>query len=142
MPIYIHPTNFIINKEAVSLKYLGGIEQFRIDFINESEPFNQEDNQLFSISRWNVDGFDINRLINKGLTFNQDEQYSNDFTIYQRLEGFLWKVDWIRGNSVFAWHPDCNDSEILMVEEIGLLTMDEIGELIEKGQQPLTTIRH
>jgi len=50
-------------------------------------------------------------------------------------------VSWLQHNKVFAWHINADKSTIEKVDEISNLTMDEISELIEKGQNPLKTIR-
>ena len=102
MPIYVHLSNFIVDKKAVERSFNGGVDAFRERFMINSEPYNQEDNQLFSISRMNVDEFDIRRFIIGGLFFDEEKQYSNDFTICQRYGGIMWKVDWLLENKVFA----------------------------------------
>jgi hypothetical protein len=116
MRIYLHLTNFIVDKNAVSSKYLGGIDSFRQRYIVESEPYNQEDNHLFSITRLNVDEFDVNDFVENGLSYDELGQNSTDFTIYTRLTGLLWQVDWLRENRIFAWHIGCDEEEIKEVE--------------------------
>jgi hypothetical protein len=140
MPIYLHLTNFIVGKNAVSSKYLGGVDGFRRKYIIESAPYNQEDNHLFSITRMNVDEFDINDLVENGLSYDELSQNSTDFTIYNRQTGLLWQVDWLRENRIFAWHVECDVEEIKEVERISNLSMDELSKLDEKGLNPLKTI--
>lgn len=50
----------------------------------------------------NVEQLDIDNLVAKGLSFDSDEQRSDDFTIIYRYEGFLWDVNWLKHNRVFA----------------------------------------
>ncbi len=133
MPIYLHPANYIINKATISKKCKGGIDGFREKFIIPEEPYNQEDRNLFSISRWNVDEFDIDELTAIGLEYNSAEESSNDFAIFQRYFGFIWSVPWLEENQVFAWHIDSNEVERKEVERISNLTFDEIGSLHGKG---------
>jgi hypothetical protein len=140
MPIYLHLANFIIDKHAVATKYLDGIDAFRQRYIIESASYNQEDNQLFSITRMNVDEFDIDELIDNGLSYDNLRKQSNDFTIYTRQGGLLWQADWLRKNRVFAWHIECDELEIKEAKRISYLSMDEITELDNKGLNPLKTI--
>ncbi|MBL0310458.1 MAG: hypothetical protein IPP77_12515 [Bacteroidetes bacterium] len=141
MPIYLHPSNLVVDKKAIASKYIGGIEAFREKYITQNEPFNQEDNQIFSISRWNPDEFDIDELVENGLFYDEKRNYSTDFTICTRYWEDSWHLDWIKQNKVFAGHIDCDENEKMEVERISNLTVDEIGELHDKGQNPLKTIK-
>lgn len=47
MPVYLDLFNLIVNKKAVTGKYSGGINQFRIDFVIPNAAINQEDDELF-----------------------------------------------------------------------------------------------
>jgi hypothetical protein len=138
MPIYIHPYNFIIDKEAVKAKYKGGIEQFRKDHITGKH--DQEDQELFSISAMGIDGFAISRLTEKGLSYNAENPYSNDFTIYGRLQGFIWDVDWVEANGVYAWHSKCSEEHKHEAIKISNSNMEEIAERLDKGEDVFRTI--
>ena len=141
MPVYLHIFNLIINKKAVTDKYFGGLEQFRKDYdIPESE-INQEDGQLFSLGAMNADQFDIESLIMNGLSFDKENQCSDDFTIIYRNENIYWEVDWLKNNGVFAWHVNAHSKELEKVSEISTITMDTIIDLMKKGDNPLKTIR-
>jgi hypothetical protein len=87
-------------------KYAGGIEQFRIDYAIPQSEINQEDDELFSLGKMNADEFDIDRLIAKGLNYDVDKPKSDDFTIVCRYGGFMWDVNGLDENRVFAWHVD------------------------------------
>ena len=126
MPIYLHPSNLIVRKSAVRKRYKGGLNQFRIDHNTTSENHNQEDRMLFSISRLNVDEFDIDFILDKGL------QRATDFTIYSRLAGILWKSNWLEENAVFAWHRDEHSFLISKTEEV--CEMNKIETLLNDHQ--------
>ena len=69
--------------------------------------YNQEDDELFGVARMNADEFDIEKLIQGGLEYNEDTENSNDFVIITRYDGALWQTDWLDNNGIFAWHSNC-----------------------------------
>jgi hypothetical protein len=141
MPVYLHIFNLIIDKKAVKQKYLGGIEQFRIDYEIPKSEINQEDDELFSLGQMNVDQFDIESLISKGLSYDIEGQKSDDFTIIYRYGDFLWDVNWVKHNRVFAWHVDtCPDLKLKM-DKVCNMTMDDVTKLMEKGINVFNTIK-
>jgi hypothetical protein len=141
MAVYLHIYNLILCKKAVEEKYIGGIEQFRIDYKMASSEINQEDDELFCLGQMNADEFDIDRLVNKGLSFEEAKQNSNDFTILDRYGDFFWEVNWLQHNRVFAWHTETSPDLLLKVEEISNMTLSDIHEQIEKGINVFNTIR-
>ncbi len=140
MPIYLHLANLILDKTAVKQKYTGGIEQFRVDYAIHEDDYNQEDHELFAIATMNVDEFDIERLIDSGLHFDEKLQYSTDFTLKPRHGNYLWKTDWIVDNMVFAWHIKADPDLISKANAIANQTMDYISKQFEKGGNPFATI--
>jgi hypothetical protein len=142
MAIYVHIYNLIIRKHAVIEKYLGGIEQFRIDYNLPSSEINQEDDELFSLGQMNADQFDVDSLISKGLSFDAAEQKSDDFVILYRYGDLFWEAKWIEHNKVFAWHIKTSSEILLKVDEISNMTMDDISEQFEKGNNLFKTIRN
>jgi len=75
-PVYLHISNLIIKKEAIAEKYNGGLEKFRKDYnIPESE-INQEDGSLFSLGKMNPDEFDIEKLLQNGLSFDMTKNFN------------------------------------------------------------------
>lgn len=141
MPIYIHPSNLVITKNTVNEKYTGGVRQFRQDFNIPSSEMHQENNELFSLSAMNADEFDIYFLISHGLHFDEAENRSEDFVILNRYGGFLWETDWLKHNGVFAWHIHTDEAVIKRVEEICEMSMDDILEAMERGNnlfRPIT----
>jgi hypothetical protein len=62
--------------------------------------------------------------------------------MYQRLHGFFWQVDWLKDNTVFAWHVDSNEKEIAEVSRISNMTFDEIHEVRLKGRELFNAIRY
>lgn len=141
MPIYLDIFNLIVPKKVISRKYQGGIIQFYKDFRFGEFEIDQEDDELFSFGQMNFDCLPIDNLVEKGLHFDNNNQYSEDFTIIYRYGEDFWKVSWLQHNTVFAWHTKANRTTIKKAEEISNLTIEEISELIKKGQNPLKTIR-
>jgi hypothetical protein len=142
MPVYLHIFNLIIDKKAVIQKYAGGIEQFRIDYEIPLSEINQEDDELFSIGQMNVDQFDINSLISKGLSYDIGGQKSDDFTIIYRHADFVWDVNWLKHNRVFAWHVNTSPNLKLKMDRVCNMTMDEITKQMDKGKNLFKTIKH
>jgi hypothetical protein len=141
MPVYLHIFNLIIDKQSVIEKYSGGVEQFRIDYDIPLSEINQEDDELFSLGGMDVDQFDIDRLVSSGLSFDIEKQISNDFTIIYRYGDIYWEVNWLKNNSVFAWHIDVNSDLKLKMDEISNMSMGYINQQIEKGNNLFRTIR-
>ena len=142
MATYVDIYNLIIRKQAVIEKYSGGIEQFRIDYNIPSSEINQEDDELFSLGQMNDDQFDIDSLISKGLNFDAAKQKSDDFLILYRYGDLFWEANWIEHNKVFAWHIETSSEILLKVDEISNMTMDDISEQFEKGNNLFKTIRN
>ena len=126
MPIYIELANLIVDKESIKSKYIGGIEAFRDYYIVNGGEKNQEDNKLFSISRMNPDEFDLQHLIENGLSYVEVDRRSDDFVIVSRYGGCLWEVDWLCNNSVFAWHTDCEKQVVARLREISEMPANDI----------------
>jgi hypothetical protein len=140
MPIYIHLSNLILDKQIIQAKYPGGIEQFRIDFETEADNNHQEDERLLSLATMNSDEFDINLLTSKGLSFDWEKRSCSDFVILNRYGGNEWPVDWLEDNSVFAWHIDACPISIAAAEKIANESMDSIRIRFERGENPFATI--
>lgn len=140
MPIYLHLANLIILKTAVEKKYPGGIDQFRIDYGIGEDNYNQEDNELFAIASMNTDDFDYEQLITDGLHFDEELQFSTDFTVMSRYGFFFWKTDWIEDNKVFAWHIETNKEAIERANYIANLTFEYIQKKSDEGVNLFETI--
>jgi len=142
MPTFIHLANLIFEKKIIAEKYTGGCNQFRIDYNIDANEFNQEDDDLFSISAMNLNEFEIDILIERGLKFDNQSNRSNDFVAVKRYGGALWQTDWLSDNGTFAWHSNCKDDQkkkaIEITEE---MTMDRIQELADKGINMFETIK-
>ena len=154
MAVYLDVFNLIINKILVIEKYSGGIEQFRIDYDIPLSKINKEDDELFCLGQMNADQFDIDSLTSKGLSFDSVKQKSDDFVILylyaglywgkeqiKQNKGLLWEANWIEHNGVFAWHIETSKDILLKVDEISNMTIEEICEQIEIGNNLLKTIR-
>ena len=140
MPIYLHPSNLIVEKQIVASKYKGGLKQFRIDFEIDDENYHQEDEFLFSLAAFNQEDHDLDLLIENGLEFDKEKQSSSDFVIQPRYGKALWEVDFIKDNSVFAWHPDSRPESIRRMETISKMSFEEIDEVRKKGTELLNVI--
>ena len=142
MPIYIHLANMIVDKKIIDTKYYGGCNQFRIDWDIDAGIYNQEDDELFGVARMNADEFDIEKLIQGGLEYNEDTENSNDFVIITRYDGALWQTDWLDNNGIFAWHSNCIQEQKDRALHIGeVMTMQEVIDLSEKGVNVFETIK-
>ena len=142
MPIYIHLANIVVDKKIIDKKYDGGCNQFRIDWDIVTGIYNQEDDELFGVARMNYDEFDIEKLIQGGLEYNEDLENSNDFVIVTRYDGPLWETDWLDNNGIFVWHSKCIQEQKERAIHIGeVMTMEEIIDLGEKGVNVLQTIK-
>ena len=141
MPVYLHIFNLIINKKAINEKYAGGVEQFRIDYEIPLSEINQEDDELFSLGQMNADQFDIDSLKSKGLSFDNDKQKSDDFTIVYRYGELFWDVKWLKHNRVFAWHLDTSPDLISKMEGICKMHVDDIMKEMDNGNNLLKAIR-
>jgi hypothetical protein len=141
MPVYLHIFNLVIDKKAIIQKYSGGIEQFRIDYKIPLSEINQEDDELFSLGQMNADQFDIDSLISKGLIYDIDRHKSDDFTIIYRYGESAWDVNWLKHNSVFAWHVATSPDLKLKMDMICNMTMDDIIKQMEKGNNLFKTIK-
>ena len=90
----------------------------------------------------NMDVFEIDKLMERGLEFNADLQHSNDFVAISRYGGAHWTTDWLNSNQTFAWHVNCNPKQKIRAIEIGeVMTMDKIQALLDKGINVLKTIK-
>ena len=132
MPIYIHPATLVIDKKAVVKKYKGGLEQFRKDYSMPKSDRMQEDDELIAINAFNPEDIDIENLVTNGLSFDEVNQYSNDFAFVLRYSSEYWKVDWLMDNSVFAWHINTHQKCKERAIEISEMPMQNIIDKMDK----------
>lgn len=104
MPVFIHFANLIIPKNVVEAKYPGGVKQFLKENDFSGSNHNQEDDELFSITRKFIHEFDIGMLIQKGFDFDRTNHFSNDFVLLPQKGKMPWQPEWLVSNGVFAWH--------------------------------------
>lgn len=140
MPVYLHNVNIIINKKAIDQKYSGGLTRFKQDFAFAASDAMQEDGQLMSIGQMHLDQEVVERLIIGGLAFDLSQPDQCEFVVLDRFGNATSTVDWLKHNSVFAWHIEASKSETERVYEISNLSMDALTEFIELGADPLQTI--
>ena len=142
MPVYLDLANLVFEKRLLDQKYFGGCEQFRLDWNTINSEANEEDDELISLASMNIDAFEIDKLIERGLEFNSDLQYSNDFVAISRYGGAHWVTDWLNNNDTFAWHVNCDAKQKERAVQIGeVMTMDKIQELGDKGINVFKTIK-
>jgi len=55
---------------------------------------------LFSLVKMNADEFDIDELIDNGLSYNDNVQTSNDFAIYSKYGGAFWELENLRESKI------------------------------------------
>jgi hypothetical protein len=136
MPVYLSLASLIIDKSAVEKKYSGGVEKFRSDYFNLQGNASQEDDQLFLIARMDYEEFDLDKLISFGFEYDAENEYSNDFVIHQRYYDFLWKVDWLEDNSIYAWHINDLDELKIKAKKFEDVTMEVVGNISDAGLIP------
>ena len=142
MPIYLDLANLIFSKAIIEAKYQGGCEQFRKDWNITDSNRNDEDDELFMLAAMNVDEFDLDPLLEKGLSFDDEKQSSTDFVAVGWYEGALWETNWFKANASFAWHVNCKKEQQERAIEISEhMTMDVIEDYLNKGIEVLKTIR-
>lgn len=142
MPVYLDLTNIVFEKQLLEHKYPGGCDQFRLDWDVINHEAHQEDDELISLASMNLDEFQIEKLIDKGLEFNSELQYSNDFVAISRYGGKHWQADWLQNNQTFAWHVNCTPKQKERAVEIGeVMTMDKIVEFFDAGINIFKTIQ-
>lgn len=141
MPVFIHLSILVVDKNALKKKYKGGMDEFRKNYYWGEDTNNQEDDELFAIASMNSDDQDIEELMSKGLSFDAEAQKSEDFTIVNRYGGALWPVSWLQHGYSFAWHVDADESKIAKAKAVDEMTMDKIAELFEEGINTFSTIR-
>jgi hypothetical protein len=142
MPVYLDLANLVFEKRLLDQKYHGGCDQFRLDWNMVNSEADQEDDELISLASMNIDDFEIEKLIERGLEFNSDLQCSNDFVAISRYDGAHWEVDWLNNNDTFAWHVNCDPKQKERAVQIGeVMTMDKIQELGDKGINVFKTIK-
>ena len=111
MPIVIDLSNLVLPKDTVAQYYEGGVEQFREDYINEDYPRNEEDDELFSLSKMNPDEFNLSKLMDKGFNYDTETQTSKHFVILQKYAGMLWEVDWLKLENWYFYHINCSQEQ-------------------------------
>ena len=142
MPVYLDLANLIFDKEVLDRKYKGGCTQFRADWKVGDNDISQEDDELICLSRMNIDEFDIDRLIEAGLSYDNKQKHSEDFVALTRYGDAIWEVKWLSYNSTYAWHSDCKqwqkEKALYISEE---MRMEEISKLLDEGVEVFQTIK-
>ena len=141
MPIVLDLANLIVKKSTIEEKYHGGVGAFRERYIKSITPKNSEDNMLFSLVKMNADEFDIDELIDNGLSFNENTETSNDFTIYSKYGGAYWELENLNSNALYVWHKQDDELKIVKARYIGeVMLISEIQEAYEQGKELMQNI--
>ena len=135
MPLYIHLTNLIIPKSEVQKHYKGGLTAFRERFFWEGCR-NQEDDELFGIAAMNPDELPIDHLKDNGM---QPVFVAGNYDIVFKY-GAKSSVKWLTVKTPFLWHKDCSPYQKEKALSVNTLTMGEIAQEAEKGNNLLATI--
>jgi len=142
MPVYLDVANLIFDKQALEKKYKGGCTQFRIDWKVDDTDTSQEDDELICLARMNIDEFEIDALIRAGLSYDEEQGYSEDFVALTRYGGAIWEEKRLSYNSTYAWHIDCKkwqkEKALYISEE---MRMEEISKLLDEGVEVFQTIK-
>ena len=138
MPIFIHHFSLIVPKKTIETKYRGGTEQFKKDYFRGDEVDDMEDGELLGVGYMNLDEIDLEKLMNAGLSYNEEKPYSEDFIIVSRYgDPLLWPCDWAIVNSMHVCHVNASTENKKRAEEMDSLTMDRLYELDDMGQNPM-----
>ena len=65
MPVYLDLANLVFEKQLLDQKYIGGCDQFRLDWNTINREANEEDDELISLASMNMDEFEIDKLIER-----------------------------------------------------------------------------
>lgn len=142
MPVFIHLANLIIPKSVIEAKYRGGMESFKAENDFQGENHNQEDDELFSISRKLIHEFDIGMLIQRGFDYDKEKHFSNDFMLLSRKGKAPWQPEWFVQNGVFAWHTSCAPESVKRANFIALeLDAETVKRSADLGVNLLLPIR-
>lgn len=114
----------------------------RVWLPNAQNDTSQEDDELICLARMNIDEFDIDALIRAGLSYDEEQGYSEDFVALTRYGGAIWEEKWLSYNSTYAWHIDCKkwqkEKALYISEE---MRMEEISKLLDEGVEVFQTIK-
>lgn len=104
MALPIEFYSIIIPIKILEEKYQGGLVQYIKDCPNMSFLSDQHITRVGFMDPTATKDYCYN-LATKGLEFDVDKTYTDDFVVVQYLEGKVWKADWLQqsddGNYVF-----------------------------------------
>lgn len=120
MPVYLNKISLIVKKSSIRKLYLNGLPQFRIDYFGNSENEINEDRFLFSISANSIEEFNMGKLVTMKF------KVLDDYNIHSKSQGFYYPSNWLRNNSLFAWHKDDDKHLVTKAEEIAKMSSDEV----------------
>ncbi len=143
MPIFVNYFSLVVPKDILEKKYPGGVTQFKNDFSFTECDAMTEDDELIALYAMGYPYKDVEKLVSKGLHYNQEALFSTDFVVVDRLkpESCHWKPGWFETNSIFYWHTDCASWQKDKAREISKMTMDKVEEARLSRWNPFDTIR-
>jgi len=112
MSIVLNFYNVIIPRKIIQEKYEGGIIQF---FKEHPVKYFKQDEFLIKTSFMEWDSMQkfIEILFSKGIEYDNEKKYSNDFVIIGSITGYEWKVDWIKRKGWLVYHVDELNAKII-----------------------------
>lgn len=140
MPTYIHPANLVLEIKAVESHYKGGLNAFYADHKNWKEI--HEDNEIIRVAAMNVDDFDIDLLVERGLEFDPVKQSSSHFCVYGRYGYIGWVCPWLVMGDVFCWHVNCDEELIDRAKNIMNTPVNDLSDAFDRGENPFQVIKH
>ena len=136
MPLYIELSTLVLPKNEVKQHYKGGIKAFRERFLWE-DCRNQEDDELFGIAAMNPDELPIGLLKENGM---QPVFDAGNYDIVLKY-GAKSSVNWLTVKVPFLWHNECSTVQKEKALSVTTMTMGEIAQEAEKGNDVLATIK-
>lgn len=144
MPVHIELANLVIEKHVVAAKYPGGIDGFRAEFsIASPDIKHQEDGELFSIAAMNIEELYALAFRLKELGIAYDAGASTDeFVLISRYGGphGQGRPDWLRCNSLHAWHTSCPTALKEKAERLGAMSVGDLFAMSQRGETVFGTL--
>jgi len=76
----------------------------------------------------------------QGLHYDIEREFSEGFVVLSRHYGLLLDAHRLEHNKVFSWDVGCDAKSVMRAEKIRSLTVDKIGGVLERGENPLAAI--
>jgi hypothetical protein len=140
MPLYLHISNLVVAKSSVIAKYDGGMTQFREDFGFGKIEYRFEDHELFLLTAMDPNDFNIDLLIKRGLHYDHEFNFSNDFVLIHRYGTFSWEAEWLERTNQYVWHFIADEHLKEIARKYSDMCLNDIIEMTENGNSPFLPI--